>query len=250
MQKEHVAQLPLVKPRPNVTDLPLRHHEIADTIEGWCAAADELVNSYFEGYYAEFSYGKIRTKGLPLKTSGGKAPGHLPLKFALENVRGVFDGAVGRHLRPIEVQDCLCHLSEAVLSGGIRRSAMISIFSLDDEEMMMAKTGDWYQKTPWRLNANNSAFIHREKATRQQFSNLIKATKEFGEPGFFFADNPDHGSNPCYEIMLNPVVTIKENREIAHLRQLGYTGPLTLGQRLTGFQMCNLRQCCNFTGSP
>jgi ribonucleoside-triphosphate reductase len=240
VQKEHVSELPLVKPRPNVTDLPLRHHEIADTIEGWCAAADELVNSYFEGYYAEFSYAKIRAKGLPLKTSGGKAPGHLPLKFALENVRGILDGAVGRHLRPLEVHDSMCHLAEAVLSGGIRRSAMISIFSLDDEEMMMAKTGDWCQKTPWRLNANNSAFIHREKATREQFSNLMKATKEFGEPGFFFADNPDHGSNPCCEIMLNPVVTIKENREIARLRQLGYTAPLTIGQRLTGFQMCNL----------
>ena len=232
VQKEHVSELPLVKPRPNVTDLPLRHHEIADTIEGWCAAADELVNSYFEGYYAEFSYAKIRAKGLPLKTSGGKAPGHLPLKFALENVRGILDGAVGRHLRPLEVHDSMCHLAEAVLSGGIRRSAMISIFSLDDEEMMMAKTGDWCQKTPWRLNANNSAFIHREKATREQFSNLMKATKEFGEPGFFFADNPDHGSNPCCEIMLNPVVTIKENREIARLRQLGYTATLTIGQRV------------------
>jgi ribonucleoside-triphosphate reductase (thioredoxin) len=240
VQKEHVAQLPLVKPRPNVTDLPLRHHEIADTIEGWCAAADELVNSYFDEYYAEFSYAKIRPKGLPLKTSGGKAPGHLPLKFALENVRKAFDGAVGRHLRPLEVHDSMCYLAEAVLSGGIRRSAMISIFSLDDEEMMMAKTGDWYLKTPWRLNANNSAFIHRDKATRQQFSNLIRATKEFGEPGFFFADNQDYGANPCCEIMLNPVVTIKENREIARLRQLGYTAPLTIGQRLTGFQMCNL----------
>lgn len=240
VQKEHVAELPLVKPRPNVTDLPLRHHEIADTIDGWCAAADELVNSYFEGYYAEFSYAKIRGKGLPLKTSGGKAPGHLPLKFALENVRGIFDGAVGRHLRPLEVHDSMCHLAEAVLSGGIRRSAMISIFRLDDEEMMTAKTGDWYPKAPWRLNANNSAFIHRERATRQQFSNLIQATKEFGEPGFFFADNPDHGSNPCCEILLNPVVTIKQNKEIARLRQLGYTAPLTIGQRLTGFQMCNL----------
>jgi ribonucleoside-triphosphate reductase (thioredoxin) len=240
VQKEHVAELPVVKRRGNVTDLALKHHEIADTIEGWSEAADELVNSYYDGYYVEFGYSKIRPKGTPLKTSGGKAPGHLPLKFALENVRGVFELAAGRHLKPIEVHDLMCHLADAVLSGGIRRSAMISIFSLDDEEMRMAKTGDWGQKTPWRQNANNSAFINRNTATRREFSNLLEATKQFGEPGFFFGDHPDYGGNPCVEIGLHPVLTIKDDKEIARLRQLGYTAPLTIGQRLSGFQMCNV----------
>ena len=240
VQREHVAALPVVRPRGNVTDLPLKHHEVADTIEGWCLAADDLVDSFYEGYYVEFGYSKIRGKGALLKTSGGKAPGHLPLKFALENVRGIFEGAAGRHLRPIEVHDVMCHFADAVLSGGIRRSAMISIFSLDDEEMRMAKTGDWLDKTPWRKNANNTAFINRNTATRREFSNLLSATKQFGEPGFLSGNHPDHGANPCVEIGLHPVVTIKDNREIARLRQLGYTDPLTIGQRLTGFQMCNV----------
>src|SRR5690606_25354248 len=109
----------------------------------------------------EFSYHNIRPKGDPLKTSGGRAPGHLALKESLELIRKVLDAASGRHLKPIECHDITCIASDAVISGGIRRSALISLFDITDEDMINAKTGDWFEKHPWRQRANNSGMAVR-----------------------------------------------------------------------------------------
>jgi ribonucleoside-diphosphate reductase alpha chain len=129
--------------------------------------------------------------------------------------------------------------AKAVLSGGIRRSATICLFSADDEEMCAAKTGNWFETHPQRSASNNSAVIVRSQATREQFNHLFEAQKQFGEPGFYFVEDADHGANPCVEIGLNPKLTVDASvRE--RLMELGYEGELEDGQELSGVQFCNL----------
>lgn len=242
IQYDHVEKLPCLK---HVDHNNVRHHNIADTIEGWANALTALMNSYVRGYYVEFNYSKIRAKGVALKTSGGKAPGHLGLKNALESIRALMDKAQGRHLRPIECYDIMCHAADAVLSGGIRRSATIALFSLDDGEMMAAKTGNWFDIYPWRTNANNSAVLKRGDVKKKQFKRIFKYIQEFGEPGFVFTNDYDYGFNPCVEINLNPVLTVDE-QALEHIelkRAQGYSIPkVKIGDRLTGVAWCNLTE--------
>ena len=242
VQKQHVSQLPLLAARAvDEVETEVRHYTIGDSIEGWALALEELLLSYIEGYKVEFSYSQIRSRGKLLKTSGGRAPGHLPLKKALVTIEGVLIRAAGRHLRPIEVYDICMHTAKAVLSGGIRRSATICLFSPDDDEMMSAKTGNWFESNPQRSASNNSAVLVRDQVTREQFNRLFECQKQFGEPGFFFvnASDPDVLTNPCCEIALNPRLVVTA-REIPKLRLYGYNGPLEEGMELYGFQMCNL----------
>ncbi len=245
VQKCHVAQLPPLAPRPSDDDLPMEHHHIADTIEGWCDALGKLVDAYVKGYSVEFDYSSIRARGAPLRTSGGKAPGHLPLKRALLAVEKILQGAAGRRLESIEAYDILMHVAGAVLAGGVRRSATIALFSADDEKMMQAKTGDWFTTNPQRSASNNSAVLVRHQATKDQFLRLFEFQKQFGEPGFFFADDEDYGANPCVEIGLHPVFEVISRDDIAQLHAHGITRdndgkPIRIGSRLSGFQMCNL----------
>ena len=239
VQKHHVAKLPPLALRDPEIELPVKHHVVADTIEGWAEAFDFLIRSYVEGFHAEFNYSQIRPRGALLKTSGGRAPGHLPLKKAIVSAERILKGAAGRQLRPIEVYDILMFGAHCVLSGGSRRSATICLFSLDDDEMMSAKTGDWLEKNKQRTASNNSAVILRDEATREQFLSVFSKTRQHGEPGFFLTDNREHGANPCVEIGLHPRLVVTD-REIAKLRAYGYTQPLQTGDVLTGFQMCNL----------
>ncbi len=239
VQTQHVAQLPSLPLRGEEIELPTHHHSVADSIEGWADAIDILFRSHWEGFLVEFDYSKIRPRGMPIRTAGGKAPGHLPLKRCVRALRGILQGAAGRRLRPIEVYDCVMHIARAVLSGGIRRSATICLFSADDEEMANAKTGDWLKKNPQRVYSNNSAMLPRDKATREQFMQLFERQKEFGEPGFYFSASEEYGANPCVEIGLFPQATLTE-QDIARLRQLGHRGPLEVGQKVYGWQMCNL----------
>src|SRR5690606_25062361 len=148
-------------------------------------------------------------------------------------------GAAGRPLRPIEAYDCLLWAAKAVLSGGIRRSATICLFSADDEEMISAKTGNWFEEHPQRSASNNSAVIVRRTATREQFDRLFEAQKQFGEPGFYFVEDADYGANPCVEIGLNPRLEVTPE-VAARLRQLGYKDTLREGEVLSGVQFCNL----------
>ncbi|ACB75072.1 ATP cone domain-containing protein [Opitutus terrae] len=241
VQKHHIAMLPPLPPRGAENDLPVVHFHIEDTIEGWSDALHALIMSFYEGTKIEFDYSRIRPRGSLLKTSGGKAPGHLPLKKALGKVEALLHEAAGRALRPIEVYDLNMFIAKAVLAGGIRRSATICLFSPDDEEMMNAKTGNWFDKHPHRSASNNSAVLSRSDKNIEHFKKLFKAQKEFGEPGFFFNDHPDAGCNPCAEINLLPVVNWELSQdEVAKLFANGYKGDLPGTTRLSGFQHCNL----------
>jgi ribonucleoside-triphosphate reductase (thioredoxin) len=242
VQRHHVDRLPVLPVRGEEMELRVEHHSIPDTIEGWSDALHFLLRSHVEHFKAEFNYSLIRPRGSALVTAGGKAPGHLPLKQALLDVEAILTAASGRKLRPIEVYDICMFTARAVLSGGIRRSATICLFSPDDEEMMAAKTGNWFEKNPQRSASNNSAVLPRGESDDVLFHRLFSAQKEFGEPGFYFADHPDYGCNPCCEIGLHPVISgeLDDEAEVARLRALGHTGPAEPGSRLSGWQMCNL----------
>jgi ribonucleoside-triphosphate reductase len=242
VQRQHTSRLPALPARGDEMDLPVVHHTIADTIEGWADALHLLMRSHWERFKVEFNYSGVRPRGSPLQTSGGKAPGHLPLKAALLDIEAVLHGAAGRQLRPVEIYDICMFAARSVLSGGIRRSATICLFSPDDQEMMDAKTGDWFSKHPQRSASNNSAVVPRATDDDTLFRKLFAAQREFGEPGFYFADDPEYGCNPCCEIGLHPVVggDLDDEAEVARLRALGYTGPVAPGTRLSGWQMCNL----------
>lgn len=241
VQRHHVALLPQLPARPPEIDLRVLHVHVTDTIEGWADAVHALFTSFYEGHKVEFDYSGIRGRGAPLRTSGGKAPGHLPLKQALGKVESILERASGRALRPIEVYDIAMFLAKAVLAGGIRRSATICLFSPDDEEMMDAKTGDWFTHNPQRSASNNSAVLSRGDRNAEHFRKLFRAQKQFGEPGFFFCDHPEAGCNPCAEISLVPVVDWElSGAESSELLRRGYQGDLPGTARLSGFQHCNL----------
>ena len=238
VQRQHVARLPCLAPEPRVETSRLTWL-VEDTIEGWADALGALVQGAIEGRRIAFDYGSIRPAGAPLRTSGGKAPGPEPLMHALTHVGEILRSAAGRRLRPIEAYDCVMWIAKAVLSGGIRRSATICLFSIDDEEMTAAKTGNWFETHPQRAASNNSAVIVRATATRDEFERLFSAQKQFGEPGFYFVEDADHGANPCVEIGLHPKLTV-DAAALARLRELGYRDPVREGDVLTGVQFCNL----------
>lgn len=234
VQFDHVEKLPSVK---YVDQKKVVHHVVEDSIEGWADALKALCESFQNGTNLEFSFYKVRPAGSPLKTSGGKAPGHLKLKESLERIRNVLLTAQGRKLRPIECHKIMCHAADAVLSGGIRRSAMICLFSYDDSEMMYSKTGNWHVDNPWFANANNSVILKRDETKKKQFKRIFQMTKQWGEPGFFFTNNYDYGTNPCAEIGLYPILTIDASikSELAHK---GIS--VKVGETYTGWGFCNL----------
>ena len=203
VQYRHVDKLPVVVGPSGRT----RRYIIGDSIEGWADAVRVLVESYFYGKRrVEFDYSEIRPKGTELVVSGGKAPGAEPLAECLVRLEKVLAGAIGRRLRPIEAHDIACYEADAVLAGGIRRAAMISLFSYNDDEMINSKSGEWYVNNPQRGRANNSVVLHRTKTTSEQFVELWKRVQASGagEPGFYWTNNFDWGTNPCCEIALRP----------------------------------------------
>jgi ribonucleoside-diphosphate reductase alpha chain len=237
VQRHHVAKLPPFAPlRSNA---PVSTFVVPDTIEGWADALHQLMLAAVEGRRVIFDYSAIRPAGAPLRTSGGKAPGPEPLFHSLTRIEHMVQRAAGRRLRPVETYDILMWAAKAVLSGGVRRSATICLFSADDEEMTAAKTGNWFQDNPQRTASNNSAIIVRGQATRAQFDKLFEAQKQFGEPGFYFVEDPEYGANPCVEIGLHPRLKL-DAASIARLRELGHEGELREGDVLSGVQFCNL----------
>ena len=205
VQRHHVEKLPeLRKPSTKRT----RRFLIGDSIEGWSDAIKALMQSYFRASSRiKFDFSDIRPKGSRLVTSGGKAPGPQPLKECLLKVQGILDEKDnGDKLESIEVHDIVCHIADAVLAGGIRRAALISLFSADDEEMLAAKTGDWWEANPQRGRANNSVVLMRHLITKEFFDNIWERVKESGsgEPGFYFSNDKEWGTNPCCEIALRP----------------------------------------------
>ena len=206
VQKHHVDKLPEIrKPNPKRT----RRYLIGDSIEGWADAVKVLVESYLgtKSSTPVFDYSDIRQKGALLVTSGGKAPGPQPLKDCTHNITKVLDAKQdGDKLSPIETHDIICHIADAVLAGGIRRAALISLFSADDDEMISCKSGNWWEKNPQRGRANNSAVLLRHKVTQDYFMELWKRIElsGAGEPGIYLSNDKDWGTNPCCEIGLRP----------------------------------------------
>ena len=207
VQKHHVDKLPgITKPYTKRT----RRFLIGDSIEGWADAIKVLMKSYLgdkRSSRIEFDYSDIRPKGAMLVTSGGKAPGPQPLKECIVKITGVLDSKEETDtLSTLEVHDIVCHIADAVLAGGIRRAALISLFSADDNEMISAKSGNWWETNPQRGRANNSAVLMRHKITKEFFMDLWKRVElsGAGEPGIYFNNDKDWGTNPCCEIALRP----------------------------------------------
>jgi ribonucleoside-diphosphate reductase alpha chain len=216
VQTQHVNQLPQLP----MMSRTVEHWDIADSIEGWAEALDVLVDSSYRGIHVEFNYSKIRHEGAPLITTGGLAPGHLPLRKLLEQIRSHLLLAQGRKLTTLECFDILCHAAEGVLAGGIRRSSLIGLFSVDDTLMRSAKSSINFSVNTHRRMANISAVLHRYTTTEKEFIDLMNLNlASHGEPGFVFVNDLDYGVNPCGEIGLHPV-----------------------GDGISGIQFCNLTE--------
>jgi ribonucleoside-diphosphate reductase alpha chain len=216
VQKHHIAKLPTLEHE--IENGEGTKYIIEDSIEGWADALGVLLSSYFskpieefkmyKNTYVVFDYSNIRPKGSDLSSGVGKAPGFEPLAKGLEKIRTLLDRCIAngqKKLRPIDAYDIIMHSSDAVLSGGVRRSASLALFSADDEEMAKAKTGNWYIDNPQRARSNNSALLLKDETTLEQFQALMESVKEFGEPGFIWSDSTEMTFNPCVEVGMWPV---------------------------------------------
>ena len=230
VQSHHIAKLPQVHKR---YEKKVKVFQVPDTIEGWADAFGVLFSSYFvdggsfpeyKGCQVHFDFNKIRPKG-SLISGGFKAPGPDGLRSALVKCEALLEGLVEGKTEAVSVPtitayDFVMHMSDAVLSGGVRRSATICMFDKDDELMLKAKTGDWFVDNPQRGRSNNSVMLVRDELSREEWANIMKSVKDFGEPGFIFTENKEFCFNPCVEIGMLPVA---ENGE-------------------SGFQFCNLTE--------
>jgi ribonucleoside-triphosphate reductase (thioredoxin) len=202
VQTHHVENLPEIR-----KPLKSKRYLVGDSIEGWADAVRMLTKAYFGQTSTAplFDFRDIRAKGASLITVGGKAPGPEPLKIALIHMQAILDRKNdGEKLTTVECHDIICHLADAVLSGGIRRAALIALFNLHDEDMLTCKFGNWWENNPQRGRANNSAVLLRNMIDKETFMGLwskIEASNS-GEPGFLFTNDKDAGTNPCAEINL------------------------------------------------
>ena len=203
VQFHHVEKLPAIK-----KPVKSRHYLIEDSIMGWADAIKMLMKAYLkDGSLPKFDFRAIREKGARLVTAGGKAPGPEPLKECLFQIQKILDRKHdGEKLSPLECHDILCHIANSVLAGGIRRSAMISLFSHNDEEMITCKYGNWWELNEQRGRANNSAVLKRGEIEKEEFDSLWKRIEASGsgEPGIYWTNDLDWGTNPCCEIALRP----------------------------------------------
>jgi ribonucleoside-triphosphate reductase len=217
VQKHHVAKLPTLEHDLDDGNEGTKY-VIEDSIEGWADALGVLLSSYFskpiedfkmyKNTYVIFDYSNIRPKGSTLSSGVGKAPGFEPLANGLEKIRALLDRCIAngqKKLRPIDAYDIIMHSSDAVLSGGVRRSASLALFSHDDEEMAKAKTGNWFIDNPQRARSNNSALLLKDSTTLEEFETLMESVKEFGEPGFIWSESTEMIFNPCVEIGMWPI---------------------------------------------
>ena len=216
VQKHHVAKLPTLEHE--IENDQAIKYIIDDSIEGWANALGVLLSSYFSKSVEEFKqyknshivfdYSNIRPKGSSLASGVGKAPGYEPLANGLEKIRALLDRCISnsqKKLRSIDAYDIVMHSSDAVLSGGVRRSASLALFSPDDDEMAKAKTGNWYVENPQRARSNNSALLLKGETSFEEFAGLMQSVKEFGEPGFIWSESTEMIFNPCVEIGMWPI---------------------------------------------
>ena len=243
VQNHHIEKLPPIT-KPTKT----RRYLVGDSIEGWSDAIKMLVKAYFSGKpLPDFDFNDVRQKGSLLITAGGRAPGPEPLKDCIHHIKKILDRKEnGDQLTSLEAHDIICFIADAVLSGGIRRAAMIALFDIDDDDMLTCKFNDWYVENPQRGRANNSAVIVRHMISEEVFKELWKKIElsGSGEPGFFFTNDPNWGLNPCAEISLRPfqfcnLVTINagniENQEDLNQRAVAASFIATLQASYTNF---------------
>lgn len=207
VQHCHVNKLPV--PMGFNHSLPNSQFTVPDTIEGWAEAVGLLMTAYYEGRPdIDFDYSMIRPKGAFIR-GGFSAPGPEPLKEAIEKIHSILEKIKGRKLRPFELHYIICIFANSVVTGGVRRSAMISIFDADDVEMASCKTGAWITTMPELCRSNNSAAILPD-TSKEIFDKIYEFTKKYGEPGFVFIDSQDFVYNPCGEVGLFPQIKDEE----------------------------------------
>lgn len=230
VQRRHVGKLPKVRRR---SSLKVKVFQVPDSIEGWADAFGILLSSFFVGggtfpeyedCHVHFDFSLIRAKGSPI-SGGFRAPGPEPLRNALIRCEALLQKAMGSldemALASIVAYDFVMHMSDAVLAGGVRRSATICLFDKDDQAMLRAKTGNWFVENPQRGRSNNSVVLKRDEVSRDEWAGIMKLVREFGEPGFVFVEDYDFCYNPCVEIGMLP--RCQESGE-------------------SGFQFCNLTE--------
>lgn len=214
VQNRHISKLPYIRA---INNEDIKRFVVPDTIEGWADAFAVLLSAYFEedavypeyaGKQVHFDFSQIRPRGAPI-SGGFKAPGPDGLKMALQKCEALLnrelENAEGSiPMRSIVAYDFIMHMSDAVLSGGVRRSATICLFDKDDEDMLNAKTGNWFVDNPQRGRSNNSVVLLRDSLSREEWAHIMKRVREFGEPGFVFVEDLDFAFNPCVEIGMYP----------------------------------------------
>jgi len=235
VQKHHVNSLPEIRTQDSKSSVT---YLIPDSIEGWALAVDQLVNYYFTPGLKkpDFDYSSIRPEGAPV-AGNFLAPGPYPLKGCLEAMDSVFSKAKGRKLTPFEAHRICCFIADSVISGGIRRSACICLFSVDDAEMMNCKTGDWFTKYPELGRANNSVVL--TNASKDQFDVVFEASKQSGDPGFAFSKEEDFVYNPCFEISFTPWIDYMNGTPEFDKYS---TDPDAASVRKYGWGVCNLTE--------
>jgi hypothetical protein len=232
VQKHHISKLPSLEH--DVEDGKGRVYLVEDSIEGWANSLGVLLSSYFNKPVEEFKdwknthvifdFSQIRPKGSSLASGVGKAPGYEPLANGLEKIRALLDRCINngqKKLRPIDAYDIVMHSSDAVLSGGVRRSASLALFSPNDEEMAKAKTGNWYIDNPQRARSNNSALLLKSETEFEEFKVLMESVKEFGEPGFIWSESTEMIFNPCV-VGDSTVVTDRGIKMVSDLIDKGF----------------------------
>lgn len=252
VQDHHVAQLPKVNRADQMTQKGHYHHVIPDTIEGWADAFEALMQSYTGDHLTpSFDFSEIRAYGTPISSCGGKAPSAYPLRVALSRAEALLITRAGQPLKPSDASDLMCILADCVLAGGVRRSALLCMFSVDtvDPEMMRYKARDqWWTTHPYRARANISAVVLRDDPqAHQKFKKVFEKTKNYGEPAVIWVDSTEVAYNPCVEIGMCPTLIFDPDGEVVenysrelldpqnrdHYREQGYTFE-------TAFQFCNL----------
>jgi len=206
VQQRHIQQLPSIT-RPMTGSV--EEFVVDDSIEGWGDAVKQLMECYTEsGHgYPKFDLSHIRPRGAELVTSGGKAPGPEPLRLCLTRVEEILQRhQTGERLTDVEVHDIICHIADAVYAGGIRRAALICLFDRSSIDMLNCKSGAWWENNPQRGRANNSAVLPRGEVSEAEFKQIWAAVEASGsgEPGVYWTNDEDWGTNPCVETALRP----------------------------------------------
>ena len=215
VESEYIEKFPRIKRQQE--GIPPVKYMVEDSTEGWCNALRVGMETWFNGRDIQFDYSEVRPAGAVLRLKGGRASGPEPLRKMLEFVRARILNRAGSFLRPLDAHDIMCAVGAAAVSGGVRRTAMISLFDYDDNEMRHCKDGDFWRTNNQRWNANNSAVWPSRKLTQAEVAQYVldMVKSQRGEPGIFnrqaaIETRPARrkearfGTNPCGEIILRP----------------------------------------------